>query len=94
MSKDNVVSITSPADAVTELLRNGARQLIVEAVEAELDQFLNQCRELLPDGKQRVVRNGHLPERDIMTAIGKVNVQIPRVRDRLDGKQRFAFTRL
>jgi len=91
MSKDNVVSITSPADAVTELLRNGARQLIVEAVEAELDQFLNQCRELLPDGKQRVVRNGHLPERDIMTGIGKVSVQIPRVRDRLDGKQKIRF---
>ncbi len=73
MSQDNVVSITSPADAVSELLRNGARQLIVEAVEAELDQFLNQCRELLPDGKQRVVRNGHLPERDIMTGIPIAN---------------------
>ena len=41
MNKDNITPITSPAaDALTELLRNGARQLIVEAVEAELEQFL------------------------------------------------------
>ena len=60
MSKDNVTSITSPADALTELLRNGAKQLIVEAVEAELEQFLEECSEILSNGKKRIVRNGYL----------------------------------
>jgi len=54
MSKDKVVSIKSPTDALTELLRSGARQLITEAVEVELNQLLSEFNELLPDGKRRV----------------------------------------
>lgn len=91
MNKDNVTSITSPADALTELLRNGARQLIVEAVEAELEQFLNECSDILSNGKKRVVRNGYLPEREVMTGIGKVSVQVPRVRDRANTENKIRF---
>lgn len=89
--KNTVIDFKSPADALTELLRNGARQLIIEAVEAEMDVFLQKCADILSDGKRRVVRNGHLPARDIMTGIGKVNVQIPRVRDRGDEKDKIQF---
>lgn len=91
MDKSNVTSIKSPADALTSLLRDGARTLIAEAVEAEFESFLSECSELLGNGKRRVVRNGHLPEREIMTGIGKVKVQVPRARDRSDASEKLKF---
>jgi len=70
-------------DPLTELLRNGARQLIAKAVEAELHLFLNNFNELkLEDGRQAVVRNGYLPSRTIQTGIGDVEIRVPKVRDR------------
>ena len=72
-----------PTDPLTELLRAGARDLIAQAVEAELALMLEQHRErLLPDGRQAVVRNGYLPERTIQTGIGDVEIKVPKVRDR------------
>ena len=38
--------------------------------------------EKLPDGRQRVVRNGHLPERKILTGLGEVEVQVPKAHSR------------
>ena len=69
-------------DALTDLLRNGARRLIVDAVEAELALFLEQFAEEQVDGKPRLARNGYLPEREILTGIGKISVRLPRLRDR------------
>lgn len=55
-------------DPLTDLLRSGARQLIAQAVEAELQVLLDQHADIrLLDGRQAVVRNGHLPERTIQT---------------------------
>jgi len=72
-----------PTDPLTELLRAGARDLIAQAVEAELALMLEQHREhQLPDGRQAVVRNGYLPERTIQTGIGDVEIKVPKVRDR------------
>ena len=72
-----------PADMLTELLRSGAKELIAQAVEAELAIMLEQHRELrLPDGRQAVVRNGYLPERTIQTGVGDVEIKVPKVRDR------------
>ncbi|MCG5520325.1 IS256 family transposase, partial [Ectothiorhodospira sp. 9905] len=69
-----------------ELLRHGARDLIAQAVEAELATFLAQYAEQrLEDGRQAVVRNGYLPERTVQTGIGDVSVQVPKVRDRSGG---------
>jgi len=82
------------ADLLTEVLRNGARSLLVQAVEAEVADFLRQhADKLTEDGRHRVVRHGHLPEREIMTGIGAVAVRQPRVRDReaTDG-ERVRFT--
>jgi transposase-like protein len=68
---------------LTEILRNGARALLAQAVEAEVAGFLgHHAGELTDDGRQRVVRHGRLPEREIMTGIGPVAVRQPRVRDR------------
>ncbi len=86
MSNDNVVKLVQPGafdDQLTEILRQGARALLAQAVEAEVAEFLARHGELkTEDGRQRVVRHGHLPEREVMTGIGSVAVRQPRVRDR------------
>lgn len=72
-----------PGDMLTELLRSGAKELIAQAVEAELAIMLEQHQELrLPDGRQAVLRNGYQPERTIQTGIGAVEIKVPKVRDR------------
>ena len=86
MPNDNVVRLIQPGtieDQLTEVLRNGARALLAQAVEAEVAGFLRHHADLkTEDGHQRVVRHGHLPEREVMTGIGPVAVRQPRVRDR------------
>jgi len=81
-------------DSLTEVLRNGARALLAQAVETEVAGFLAEhADKVTDDGRQRLVRHGHLPERAIMTGIGPVAVRVPRVRDRLgDGEERIRFT--
>lgn len=71
------------ADALTEVLRRGAGELLQEAVEAEVAEVIARYQVLKDErGRQRVVRNGHKPERTIQTGIGDVPVKAPRVRDR------------
>ena len=86
MPNDNVVRLIQPGafdDQLTEVLRNGARALLAQAVEAEVAGFLDKHADLkIEDGRARVVRHGHLPERAVMTGIGPVAVKQPRVRDR------------
>ena len=86
MSKDNIIKLIQPGnvdDQLTEILRNGARALLAQAVEAEVADFLGKYADLkTADGHQRVVRHGYLPEREVMTGIGAVAVRQPRVRDR------------
>ena len=86
MSNDNVVKLIQPGafdDQLTEILRQGARSLLAQAVEAEVADFLANHADLkTTDGHQRVVRHGHLPEREVVTGIGPVAVRQPRVRDR------------
>src|SRR5690625_388661 len=73
----------STTDVLTALLRNGARQLIAQAVEAELAVLLEEySSRRLPDGRKALVRNGYLPERSVQTGIGDVTVKVPKVRDR------------
>ena len=78
------------ADPLSELLRTGARELINQAVEAELVSLLDRHENLLlPDGRKVVVRNGYLPERTVQTGIGEVSVKVPKVRDRSGGGIKF-----
>ena len=70
-------------DPLTEVLRAGARRLLAQAVEFEAEAFLTAMQDLrLPDGRARLVRHGHGPEREIQTGIGPVPVARVRVRDR------------
>ena len=87
MSNDTLKTVVKPEeslkDPLTELLRNGARDLIRQAVESELISFLSEHDNFkLLDGRQALVRNGFLPERTIQTGIGDVSIQVPKVRDR------------
>lgn len=86
MKEDTIVVFRSPddfqEDPLTEVLRTGARKLLAQAVEAEVETFLEGHGSLIDEsGRRRVVRNGYLPERDIQTGIGAVSVRRPRVRD-------------
>ncbi len=94
MKENTVVAFQNPSDfqkdPLTEVLQAGARELLAQAVEAEVSVFLGSHAALVDAaGRRRVVRNGYLPERFIQTGIGLVSVRQPRVRDRGDGAIRF-----
>jgi putative transposase len=87
MSEDNVIKLKKPDvfvdDPITDILRQGARKLLTQALEAEIEIFVHQYKDLVDElGRQRIVRNGYLPKREIQTGIGPVPVKVPRVRDR------------
>lgn len=83
MTDSNVIELNSPPeDALSEVLRHGAQQLLAKAVEAELAALLAKYQDVRVDGKQAVVRNGYLPERTLQTGLGSIPVKIPKVRDR------------
>ena len=97
MTDTNVIKLAQPGtftDSLTEILRNGARTLLAQAVETEVADFLGRYADLKTEaGHQRVVRHGHLPEREIITGIGPVAVRCPRVRDRVgEGSERIRFS--
>ena len=92
MSKDNLIELKNPEpfidDPITEILRNGAKKLLAEALEAEIAGFLSQYANLKDDqGRMRVTRNGYLPEREIQTGIGPVPAKAPRIRDHRPGDE-------
>ena len=85
MTQDNLVEFKTPetserfSDALSDLVRQGARQIIAQAVEAELNEFLSQYQGLRDEsGRQGIVRNGYLPARTITTGVGEVDVQVPK----------------
>ena len=87
MNEDTVVSLRQPGsfsdDPLTEVLRAGARQLLAQAIEAEVAAHIEAHADLTDaSGRRRVVRHGHMPARDVQTGIGQVTVRKPRVRDR------------
>ena len=82
-------------DPLTEMLRVGARRLLAQAVELEAEAFLASREGLrLPDGRARLVRHGHGPEREVQTGIGPVPVARVKIRDRGagDGGERIRFS--
>jgi putative transposase len=82
----NIVRLRQPDeidDPLTNILRSGARQLLAQAVELEAETFLAAMKEFkLDDGRDRLVRHGHGPERTIQTGIGPVEVARVKIRDR------------
>lgn len=70
-------------DVLSEILRQGAQKMLATAIENEVQEYLAEhARQLDQDGHRLVVRNGHLPERQIQTGIGQVTVQQPRINDK------------
>ena len=66
-----------------ELIRQGARKMLQVALEAEVEEYIQRCRSLVDEeGKRLVVRNGHMPERTILTGAGGLELKQPRVHDR------------
>lgn len=87
MTENNIIELKDPAqinfDGLTTLLRQGAKQLIQKAVEAELEECLSGYSDRkTEDGHSGVVRNGYLPERSIQTGIGPVTVKVPKIRSK------------
>src|ERR1700756_5680267 len=82
----NVFPLRQPGnidDPLTDILRSGARRLLAQAIELEAETFLEAMKDLkLADGRDRVVRHGHGPERAIQTGIGPVEVSRVKIRDR------------
>jgi putative transposase len=88
-----IVPLPQGQDVLTEILRDGARRMLAEAVEAEVAAWIDARAHLKDqDGLRQVVRNGHLPERTIQTGIGAIPVQQPRVQDRRPAERREKFT--
>ena len=89
MTKDTVAAFRAPTgfspDPLTDLLRQDARDLIAQAVEAELNAFLAflavHADQTDAAGRRRLVRHGHLPEREVQSGIGAVPVMVPRVQE-------------
>ena len=98
MSEDtSVIRLRQPEsidDPLTEIAREGARRMLASALEAEVRAFLEDLSgERLPDGRQRIVRHGHGPERKIQTGIGPLAIRRPKIRDRAAGaKEKVRFT--
>ena len=94
-SSDQVrlVPLSEAQDVLTDVLRRGAQQLLAQAVEAEVADWIDRrqdCRD--SDGLRQVVRNGHLPQRTLTTGLGPVAVQQPRVHDRRPAERREKFS--
>lgn len=82
----------SVLDPLEEVLRRGARELLAQAVEQEVSEYLASRADLVDaEGRRQVVRNGYLPARELQTPLGGVTVQQPRVRDRRSPDQREVF---
>lgn len=89
---DATSPVETPRDVLTDLIRTGAQKILAEALEVEISDFLEGYRDLRDaSGRQRVVRNGYLPGREIQTGVGAVAAKVPRARDREGGAEALRF---
>jgi putative transposase len=88
-----IVPLPASQDVLTQILRHGAQKMLGQAIEAEVQEWIEQrssCRD--ERGRQQVVRNGFMPERSLLTGLGEISVQQPRVRDRRPPAEREKFS--
>ncbi|HEX3726484.1 MAG TPA: IS256 family transposase, partial [Pirellulales bacterium] len=70
-------------DVLTGILREGAQRMLAQAIDAEVAEWIESHRELRDAaGRRQVVRNGRLPQRTILSGVGPIEVEQPRVLDR------------
>ena len=92
-SEQRMVPLPGSKDVLTDILRQGAQQLLAQAIEAEVQEWLEQRTECRDEcGRQQVVRNGYMKERTLLTGVGEVMVEQPRVRDRRPSRDREKFS--
>ncbi len=92
-SEIRIVPLPDGRDVLSEILRQGARELLAKAIQAEVADWIADHAHLTDaDGRRQVVRNGSHPEREILTGLGPITVQQPRVLDRRSPDQRETFT--
>jgi putative transposase len=89
----DALPLATEQDVLTDVLRQGATQLLAQAIQAEVAAYLDAHAHLLNEaGRRQVVRNGTLPQRTILTGIGPVDVKQPRIQDRRPADQREKFS--
>ena len=82
-SSGDIQTAQGASDVLTDILRAGAQKMLKTAIEQEVSDYVNARTDIVDEnGRQLVVRNGSLPEREILTGIGPVAVRQPRVRDK------------
>ena len=92
MSEDNVVTledriVSQFQSGLDGVLREGARRMLQATIENEVHEYIERhAGQRDATGRRQVVRNGHLPERDLVTGIGPVRIKQPRVHDRREGR--------
>lgn len=94
-STDPIVSLpaVSSRDVLTSILREGAQRLLTQAIEAEVAEWIESHQHVQDrNGHRQVVRNGHLPQRTLLTGVGPVEVRQPRVLDRRPAKRAEPFS--
>jgi transposase-like protein len=71
------------ASLIEEIVREGARRILAEALQAEVDTYIAQfAGERDENGRRLVVRNGHHQPREVLTSAGVIQVTVPRVNDK------------
>jgi putative transposase len=89
----DALPLPTEKDVLTAVLRQGATQLLAQAVQAEVAAYLDARSDQRDEaGRRQVVRNGSLPQRTILTGLGPVEVKQPRVQDRRPADQREKFS--
>ena len=77
------IEAQGPGSVLEEIARRGAQQMLAQAMEAEVALFIeNHADKVDENGHRKVVRNGHMPARELVTGIGRVPIKQPRVDDR------------
>jgi len=97
MKDNSVIEMKNPdphfRDYLTEILQAGCQEILKSAPEAEIADFLEHYKEFREEnGRQRIVRNGYLPEREIQTGVGQIKALVPRSRDRQPEGQPVRFS--
>lgn len=95
MQEVNASTIQLPGarDTLQEVLRLGAQRMLTQAIEAEVAEWIGQHQEITDErGRRQIVRNGYLPARKLVTGVGEVSIQQPRVHDRRPEEERERFS--
>jgi putative transposase len=90
-TKDQTVLKVSFLDVLTETLREGAQKMLIQTIQNEVDEYLASAGQLDEHGHRLVVRNGTARQRTILTGIGPMTIEMPRINDKrtgVDGERR------